>query len=585
MRKTKIICTLGPACDDLNVLSSLMDAGMDVARLNFSHGDYDYHQKKIDSIKKLRKSKKCPVAILLDTKGPEIRVRTFENGFVMLKAGQKFVLTSKDIVGNDEMVSVNYPKLPQELYKGCRILIDDGLIELLAEDFTDTDVICQVVSGGRLSNNKSINLPGIHIHMPYISERDKEDIKFGIKNDVDYIAASFVRNAKDVLELRNILEKNGGSDIHVIAKIENREGVDNIDEILSVSDGIMVARGDMGVEIPFEELPAIQKSLIEKAYSAGKKVITATQMLESMISHPRPTRAEITDVANAIYDGTSAIMLSGETAAGKYPVESVKTMSKIAEKTECEIDYKKEFLKSNYTMTNPNVTDAISHATCMTAHDLGASAIITVTKSGSTARMISKYRPACPIIGCTTSDKVYYQLNMSWGVTPVKTKEMNTTDDLIEHSVEMAVKEGYVKDGDLAVITAGVPLGISGTTNLLKVHLVGNVLVTGSGSYSTNTSSCGKLCVCKDEEEALNNFEKGDILVISETTNALMPILKKASGIITELGGGNSHAEIVGLTLDIPVISNATGATRILKSGTVVTMDAQRGLVYSGENK
>ncbi|MBZ4644670.1 MAG: pyruvate kinase [Clostridia bacterium] len=582
MRKTKIVCTLGPATDDINVLRKLIEKGMNVARLNFSHGSHDDQQKRVDALKKIRDELQVPVALLLDTKGPEIRIKHFKNDVVELKEGQIFTLTTREIEGDAEIVSITYKNLPQDVRSGNRILIDDGLIELIVQEVSDTDIKCEVQNGGKVSNHKGVNVPGVSIKLPYISEKDREDILFGIRNDFDFIAASFVRTAQDVLEVRKILEQNGGKGIQIIAKIENGEGVTNIDDILRVSDGIMVARGDMGVEIPLEELPVIQKMLIEKCYQAGKPVITATQMLDSMIRNPRPTRAETTDIANAIYDGTSAIMLSGETSVGKYPVESLVTMARIARRTEDSIDYKKRFAITQFNLL-PNVTNAISHATCTTAHDLGAAAIISVTKSGHTARMVSKFRPACPIIATTVSEKVYRQLALSWGVYPFLSELKVTTDDLFEHAVEKAVQSGIVKNGDLVVITAGMPVGISGTTNILKVHLVGHVLVEGSGV--NNLSVSGNVCVAKSAEQALREFNEGDILVISSTSNELLPILKKASGIITEEEGITSHAAIVGMTLDIPVITGAKEATEILKSGTTVTIDSSRGLVYSGVTK
>ncbi len=582
MRKTKIVCTLGPATNDLNVLRQLMINGMNVARINFSHGDHKEHTKRIGEFKKLREELDLPVALLLDTKGPEIRIKDFEGGSAVLKNGATFTLTTNDVAGDETKVSVTYAKLPQELSSGTKILIDDGLIELSVKEISGNDIVCKVINGGTLSNKKSINIPGVSIKMPYMSEKDKADIIFGIKQDVDYIAASFVRNAYDVMEIRKILDENNGHDIQIIAKIENHEGVANIDDIIRVSEGIMVARGDMGVEIPFEDLPSIQKMLIKKCYKAGKKVITATQMLDSMIRNPRPTRAETTDIANAVFDGTSALMLSGETAVGKFPVESLMAMAKIAEKTEESIDYQANFRMQTVSST-PNITNAISHATCTTAMDLGATAIITVTKSGDTARMISSYRPPCPIVGTTTEKKVYYQLAMSWGVVPVISQEQETTDDLFEHAVDCALKTGCVKNGDLVVITGGIPVGISGTTNTLKAHLVGHVLVEGKSV--TGKSVSAPLCVAHSAEEAIHNFNDGDILVIDQTCNELLPILKKASGIITESEGMATHAAIVGMTLDIPVITGAKNALAILKSGTVVTIDGHRGLVYSGVTK
>ena len=582
MRKTKIVCTLGPATNNPKVLEGLMRSGMDVARINFSHGNHAEHQKRMDEFKAMREKLGLPVALLLDTKGPEIRIRDFAGGKATLKNGAVFTLTTADVEGDDTRVSVTYAGLPNDVKPGTRILIDDGLIELTVEQIDGQDICCRVINGGTLSNKKSINIPGTSIRLPYISEKDKADILFGIQNDVDFIAASFVRTAYDVLDMRKILEENGGQHIQIIAKIENNEGVVNIDDILKVSEGLMVARGDTGVEIPFEDLPGIQKMLIEKCYKAGKMVITATQMLDSMIRNPRPTRAETTDVANAVYDGTSAVMLSGETAIGKFPVESVLAMAKIAEKTEGNIDYKQEFYAQGSAMAQ-SVTDAISHATCTTAMDLGATAIVTVTKSGHTARMVSRYRPGCPIVAVTTSKKVFHQLALSWGVQPAMGEEQPTTDELFEHGVDRAVKTGLVKNGDLVVITGGTPVGVPGTTNTLKAHLVGHVLVKGKAVTSLSVS--GSLCVAKNAQDALRDFHDGDILVVEKTSNELLPLLKRAGGIITEAEGAASHAAIVGMTLEIPVITGAENATRILKSGTVVTIDGNRGLVYSGITK
>ncbi|NLB79061.1 MAG: pyruvate kinase, partial [Clostridiaceae bacterium] len=434
MRKTKIICTLGPAVDDESILRKIIEEGMDVARLNFSHGNHEEHLKRVISFKKIREELGKPVALLLDTKGPEIRLGRFEEGGAELNTNEKFILTTEEILGNKDKVSVSYNKLPQFVKKGDRILIDDGLVELIVTELTDADITCRIINGGVITDKKSLNVPGVKLDMPYLSDKDVEDIMFAIKHDFDYIAASFTRTATDIIEIKNILEENGGQDIQIIAKIENGEGVGNIDEILMASDGIMVARGDMGVEIDYNELPRIQKLLIKKAMIHGKKSITATQMLDSMIIKPRPTRAEISDVANAIYDGTSCIMLSGETSIGKYPVESVKTMAKIAKSTEGAIHYKKRFNQTELTESISNVTNAISHATCTTAHDLDAAAILTLTVSGTTARMISKFRPECPIIGCTTNEKVYRQLSMSWGVIPVLFEEKQTSDELFEHA-------------------------------------------------------------------------------------------------------------------------------------------------------
>lgn len=470
VRKTKIICTLGPKTDDENVLKKLMLAGMNVARLNFSHDTYESHERRINMVKKLRDQLNLPIAIMLDTRGPEIRIKTFENSKVILEKGQKFVLTTEDIAGNNERVSITYKKLPLCIKPGTTILLNDGLIELQVNSVEKNEIICTVVEGGELSNNKSINIPACHIEMPYLSKKDEEDLLFGIKQDVDYIAMSFVRSADDVKEVRNLLNRHSGEEIEIIAKIENREGVKNLDEILRYSDGIMIARGDMGVEIPFEQLPSIQKEIIKKCYRAGKKVITATQMLESMIHAPKPTRAEISDIANAVFDGTSAIMLSGETAIGEYPIQTVKTMSSIASYAESTIDFKKHF--SFLEMEIKNISDAVSHATCAAAMDLNAAAILVVTQSGLTARMISSFRPSPPIIAVTTNKKVYHKLSLSWGVTPVLGTIQKNTDLLFEHAIDCAKKTGIVKKGDIVVITAGVPVGVSGNTNILKIEHV-----------------------------------------------------------------------------------------------------------------
>jgi pyruvate kinase len=473
-RKTKIICTLGPATDKPGVLESLVKSGMNVARINFSHQDHDTHLRRIEQLKKIRKEQGVPIALLADTKGPEIRLGQIPDGPVTLKAGQTFILSTKEEDGDATRASISYADLPSDLKKGDTILIDDGLVEMEVTAITGTEISCMVKNDGEISSNKGVNVPGVELSIPYISSRDRSDIRFAVNQDFDFIAASFTRNAQDILMIREELDRMGCKDMKIIAKIENAQGVNNIDQIISVVDGIMVARGDMGVEIPLEEIPVIQKKLIKKAYIAGKQVITATQMLESMIHNPRPTRAETTDVANAIYDGTSAIMLSGETAAGLHPIEAVQTMDRIARRTERDIDYKKRFNhRSEMEIDLCSVTNAISHATCAAAHDLSAAAIITVTKSGTTAKMISKFRPDCPIIGCATSEKVMRQMNLSWGVTPIVLKEQASSDKLFSHAVEEAAHAGLIKDGDLVVITAGVPLGQSGTTNMLRVQVVG----------------------------------------------------------------------------------------------------------------
>ncbi len=473
-RKTKIICTLGPSTDAPGMLDSLIESGMNVARFNFSHGTHEEQKARFNALKKARNTAKKPVAALLDTKGPEIRLKTFEEGKVHLKKGQDFTLTIRDISGNESIVSISYADLVKDVKKGDMILLDDGLIGLTVKEVTETDIMCRVLNSGQVSDRKGVNVPNVSLSMPYISEKDRSDIKFGVKMGFDFIAASFTRSAQDILDIRQILEEENCHFIRIIAKIENQQGVDNIDEILKVADGIMVARGDMGVEIPLEDVPSIQKKLIKKAIQAGKISITATQMLDSMMTHPRPTRAEATDVANAIYDGTSAIMLSGETAAGKYPLETLETMDHIALRTEADINYVHRFNHLSTKNQQFDITEAISYATCSTAHDLNANAIVTVTKSGGTAQMIAKYHPACPIIGCATDPHVWRQLNLMWGMIPIQTKEERDTFELFEHSIDEAVAKGFLKEGDLTVITAGVPLGMSGTTNLINVHVVGD---------------------------------------------------------------------------------------------------------------
>lgn len=576
MRKTKIVCTLGPASESEEIIRQLIEGGMDVARINFSHGTHEEHQKKLDILFRLREEMKVPVAALLDTKGPEIRLGTFANGRETLEAGDKFTLTTEVMEGSKEKASITFAGLPGDVKIGDSILIDDGLIEMRVDSIEGCEIHCTVLNGGEVSNRKGINVPNVSLSMPYISERDQSDILFGIKAGFDFIAASFVRNAQDVQQLRDLLKENGGENIKIISKIENAEGVNNIDEIIRVSDGIMVARGDMGVEIPFEKVPKIQKDIIKKVYYSGKMVITATQMLESMTENPRPTRAEATDVANAIYDGTSAIMLSGETAAGKYPVEAVRTMAKIAIETENDIDYSGRFRRFEENSIR-NVANAISHATCTTAYDLEAAAIITVTESGQTARMISKYRPEMPIVGCTVNKKVYHQLALSWGVTPILCEAQDNADALFDHAVNRAKEEKLISDGNLVVITAGVPLGIPGTTNLLKVQTVGDVILTAKGIGNQHVRAA--VCVAKSESEARQNFRAGDILVMDQTSNAIMDLLKKASGIIVSSKDENCHAAIVGLTLDIPVLVGACNCTNVLRSGTTIILDAEKGIV------
>ncbi len=477
MRKTKIICTIGPASESEEMLKELMLAGMDVARFNFSHGTHEEHKKKTMRAISVSEKLGLPVGMLMDTKGPEIRLKDFEGGKAVLEEGQKFVLTTEEILGTQERASITYKNLVKDVAAGATILIDDGLIELRVEEVTDTEICCVVINGGAVSNHKGVNVPGAVLSMPYISETDRSDILFGIEMGYDYLAASFARTKEDILEIREILNAHN-SPMKIIAKIENMQGINNLEEILEVSDGIMVARGDMGVEVPLEDVPVLQKKMIKKAADAGKIVITATQMLESMIKHPRPTRAESTDVANAIYDGTTAIMLSGESAAGLYPVEAVKTMARIAERAEADIHYG-ERMKKRADIQNFDITTAISHATCTTAVDLKAAAIVTVTMSGFTARMISRYKPTCPIVACSVNPRVCRQMNLEWGVAPLLIERKKDADSLFAEALAAAEKMGYVKEGDVVVLTAGLPLGIAGRTNMIRVVEVGKCASCG----------------------------------------------------------------------------------------------------------
>ena len=575
IRKTKIVCTMGPNLFEKHLIAPLMKAGMNVARFNFSHGTYETHQHYYDEVCRIRDELGLPVATMLDTKGPEIRVRSFKNGRVTLQNGQLFTLTTDEVEGDEERVSITYKELPQDIAVGSSILIDDGLIGMQVERIDGADIVCRVLNGGLVSNNKGVNIPNAHLSMPFISEKDHQDILFAIKNGYDFIAASFTRCADDIMQIRHILQENNCHTINIIAKIENMEGVENIDEILRVVDGVMVARGDLGVEVPLEDVPSLQKKLIQRGIAAGKPVITATQMLDSMIKNPRPTRAEATDVANAIYDGTSAIMLSGESAVGAYPVEAVETMVRIALRAEADMDYIRRF--SRDTSASTDVTNAISHATVTSAHDLNASAIITVTKSGSTARILSRYRPACVIVGCTTEKHVWRQLALSWGTVPLMIAEESNTDDLFEHAVDAAVQNGLVHDGELVVLTAGVPLGISGTTNLMKVHVVGHLLSRGQGLHGGKVVA--PLCVIRNLEKDAKNFNTGDVIVCHQTTREMFSMLRKSSAIVLEDDNPEGHGAIAGMSLDIPVIIGAKNATNILKSGAVVTVDGEKGTV------
>ena len=537
MRKTKIICTLGPSTDKDGVLRELVANGMNVARFNFSHGSYEEHKGRLDMLKAIRAELNKPVAALLDTKGPEIRLKEFKNGVEMLEAGQTFTLTTREVEGTKEICSITYKDLPQDVHEGGTIMLDDGLIKLAIKSVTDTDIVCEVLNSGKIKTKKGVNVPGVHLSMPYLSQRDRDDIIFGVQQGFDFIAASFVRTAQDVYDIRNLLNEYD-SNIRIIAKIENREGVNNIDSILSAADAV------------------------------------------SMMVNPRPTRAEISDVANAIYDGTSAIMLSGETAAGAYPVEALKTMSAIAERTENEVHYRDNRLTD--AAGQISVSDATAHAACLTAKDVNASAIVTVSESGNTARLLSKYRPSQPIIACVMDEQVQRQLSISWGITPLMMDLATSTDELIEKSTTLAKEHGYLHDGELAVVTAGVPVGVSGTTNMIKIHMIGNCLATGVGvgpEGAALANATGKACVCRTIEEIRAKFKPGMVLVVPSTSNEMLSYVRDAAALVVEEAGLNSHAAIAGKALLKPTIVGAVGATAHIRDGLMVAVDCAHGSV------
>ncbi|WMJ76813.1 MULTISPECIES: pyruvate kinase [unclassified Sedimentibacter] len=583
MRKTKIVCTIGPASENEKTFKELVLSGLNVARLNFSHGTHEEHKEKIEVIKKVRDDLGACTAIMLDTKGPEIRTKDFENGGVELVKDQEFIITTRDVLGTNKIASVTYEDFAKDVNENDMVLIDDGLIRLeVVEKINDTDLRCIVKNGGTVKNKKGVNVPNVKINLPALTERDIDDIMFGIENDVDYIAASFIRKAEDVISIRRILEDKNADNIMIISKIENRQGVENIDEIIEVSDGVMVARGDLGVEIPAEEVPLVQKMLIKKCNDAGKPVITATQMLDSMIRNPRPTRAEVSDVATAIFEGSDAIMLSGETASGSYPVESVQTMARVAQMIENSLDYE-EILKTKNMGFNNSITDSISYATCRTCLDLKASAIISATSSGYTAAAVSKYRPLAPIIAATENEHVMRKMSIYWGVYPVKISKMHSTDEIIEKSVEGALELGYIENGDLIVITAGVPVGISGSTNLLKVHIVSELLYKTVGVGKETV--IGRAIIAKNAAELRDKFEDGDIIVMSATGKDVIEYMARASAIIVEEGGLTSHAFIAGLNLGKEVVVGAENCIREIKDGEILTVNGKQGVVYRGQAK
>ncbi len=579
MRKTKIVCTLGPATDDEEILREVIDSGLDVARFNFSHGNHEEQKKRIDMVKKISKEINKPIGLMLDTKGPEVRTGDLKEGKVQLEKGEETIITTEEIKGDADRFSVQYKNLPSDLEEGSQILIDDGLIELIVKEIKGSEIKCKIQNGGELGSRKGVNLPGVKVQLPPLTEKDISDIKFGLKQDIHFIAASFTRKASDVIEIRKLLEEENAEDVKIIPKIENQEAVDNIDEIIEVSDGLMVARGDLGVEIAAEKIPVIQKNLIKKCNENAKPVITATQMLDSMIRNPRPTRAEASDVANAIFDGTDATMLSGETAAGEYPVESVQMMAKIAEQAELSLE---SIHNSNSPEQKPDtVTGAISLASCEASEDLGAEAIITATGSGLTARMVSKYRPMNRIVAVTPDERVQHFLTLSWGVYPLLVPQSNNTDDMIDNAVSKALDHELVKNGDLVTITAGAPVGIPGTTNLIKVDVVGKPVIEGQGVGKTTVT--GKVKIAKTADEANEKVKEGDILVTTMTDKNFIPAMKKANAVITSEGGLTSHPAIVGLNLGMPVVVNAGDIFELLNEGEIVTVDGVRGLVYRGK--
>ena len=581
MRKTKIVCTIGPASESVEMLDNLIEAGMNVARLNFSHGNHEEHAVRIKRIREASEKAGKIVGILLDTKGPEIRTHKMENDAIELVSGEAIDISMSEVLGNSERFSISYEKLVEDVQLGSIILLDDGLIELKVTNIDANKGIIStyIENAGTLKNNKGVNVPGVSVQLPGLTEKDAADILFGIEQEVDFIAASFVRRANDVMEIRGLLESNNGAHIQIIPKIENQEGVDNIDEIIQVSDGLMVARGDLGVEIPAEEVPLVQKSLIHKCNIAGKPVITATQMLDSMERNPRPTRAEASDVANAILDGTDAIMLSGETAAGMYPLEAVQTMDRIAKTTENAVDYRSIVTKLSKAR-EVNLTDAMGQAVAHTAINLRVKAVIAPTESGYTAKMISKFRPGVPIIAVTSSIIPSRKLTLVWGVYPIVGKKAHSTDEILEVAVEESILHQYVTHGDLVIITAGLPVGLAGTTNLMKVHVIGDMVAKGQGIGKS--TAYGQAIIVHNADELKGQDTTDKIIVTIGSDRDMVPAIENCKGLITEEGGLTSHAAVVGLSLGIPVIVGVQNATNLIKDGQELTIDAESGLIYHG---
>ena len=585
MKKTKIVSTLGPASNDIETITKLAEAGANVFRFNFSHGDHEEHRARMNMVREVEKKTGKLLGIALDTKGAEIRTTEQEGGKFTINTGDTIRISMDDTKkGNKDMIHVTYEGLYDDTHVGGHVLIDDGLVDLLIKEKDDSkrELVCEAQNTGVIGSKKGVNAPGVEIRLPGITEKDTDDIKFGLQYGINFITASFARKAQDILDIRKLCEEAGADYVKIFPKIESQEGIDNADEILQVSDGLMVARGDMGVEIPFMEVPFVQKSLIRKANALGKPVITATQMLDSMQENPRPTRAEVSDVANAVLDGTDATMLSGESANGLYPVKAVKAMAEIDERTE------KQMLKRNTlalqrfeAYKGSNVTEAIGESVVRTAQELGVKTIITATNSGYTARMISKYRPNADIIALTFDEKIQHSLGIVWGVQPLLTEKPKSTDDMFEVAAKVAKEKGFVKDGDLVIIVAGVPVGDSGTTNLMKLQIIGNKLVQGLGVG--NGSVIGKTVVANSAEEANSKVKEGDILVAKTTNPDYNPAIKKASGLVVEASGLTSHAAVIGLSLGIPVVVGATNATEKISDGSTITVDARRGAIYQGE--
>ena len=580
MTKVKIVCTIGPACSQYETLVSMAKAGMNVARFNFSHGAYEGHLEMLNLVRAVERDLKVPIACLLDTKGPEIRTGKVEGGTVSLEQGSTLTLTTRSLLGNASLVTVHYEALPREVVPGQEIFIDDGTLHLKVEEISGTEVVCRVIVGGLLGDTKGINIPGAEISLPALSEKDVEDIRWGLEHQMEYIAVSFVKNRRDIMEVRRIMEEFGGS-MKVIAKIETRQAVLNIDEITDVVDGVMIARGDLGVEIPTEEVPLQQKRIIDICRVKGKAVIVATQMLDSMIRNPRPTRAEASDVANAVLDGADAVMLSGETAKGAYPLRSVETMKRIVARAESEIElWERPLHSASKTM---GVPDAVSSASVLVARQMKAAAIISMTQSGSTAQMVSKHRPPCPILGATPSVRTWRELALYWGVIPLMKEEMTDQNTAVDSAIASCISAGLIREGDLVVVTAGVPLGAAGTTNMLQVHIAGTILLNGLSLLKREAR--GPVCIAGSAAEANEKMIRGAVLVVGATDREYVPAMKLASAIVAEEGGLTSHAAIVSLELGIPCVVNAEKALSLLSDGMIVTVDGYRGMIYHGRVK